>query len=208
MTLVPELQAAVDNAQKGEMRGLHQMILGPAPSGKTTQARAYAEALAAKGIGGKVSELDISMLKYVGDAARIFATAKGGTLVIDELEKTDSSQRREILSHAVRAISDGDTLVIITGALSLENDMEMEPGLSRRMNKPVILDRQLTRLEMNAFNDARRTAREAADRERIAQEKRAQRVAEWKAAKNEDLLPGKSYAAPKTARFRKPEGAR
>ena len=206
MTLHPELQLAVDTATPGSLRGLHQMILGPAPSGKTTQARAYADALAVKGFGGKVSEFDISMLRFVGDTAKIFESAKGGTLVVDELEKADSSQRREILSHIVQAISDGGTLIIVTGAVSLENDMEMEPGLSRRMNKPVILDRQLTRAEMKAFNDARGEEREAAERERKVQEQRAQRVAEWKAAKNEDLQPKKSYVAPKTARFRKPQG--
>lgn len=206
MTLVPELQAAVDNAQAGDLRRLHQMILGPAPSGKTTQAHEYAEALAAKGLGGKLSLIDTSSIQYVGSAGKIFKEAKGGTIIIDELEKTIPTLRNEILAHIVRAISDNDTLVIITGAISLENDIAMDPGLQRRMvNKPVLMERQFTREEMNTFNAERRAARAARDEEEQRRLQRAQRLAEWKSAKTEDLRPVKPITAPKTARFRKPE---
>ena len=205
MTLHPELQLAVETATQGNLRGLHQMILGPSRSGKTTQAHAYVGALAAKGFERKLVEFNTSDLKFVGDTGKIFAAAKGGAIIIDELEHADSTQRREVLQHIVRAISDGDTLVVLTGAISLENDMEMDPGLSRRMSKPVMLDRQLTRPEMEAFDNARRAEHEAAERERQVRELRAQRVAEWKTAKNEDLQPRQPHSAPGTARFRKPQ---
>lgn len=207
MSLLPELQAAVDQAQAGDLRGLHLMILGPSPSGKSTQAHAYAEALVEKGLAGSMREFDFSRAKYVGIAGQMFNEAKGGVLLIDELEKSAPELRREILFHVLRAISDGDTLVIITGAASLENDVASDPGLQRRMNKPIILDKQFTRAEMDAFNADRRSQRDIAKAERKKQEDRALRVAEWKAAKNEDLRPQTPIAAPKTARFRKPEVA-
>lgn len=205
MTLIPELQAAVDKAQAGDLQGLHQMILGPSPSGKTTQANAYAEALMTKGVTGSLRMLDINQIKFVGNLGQVFNEAKGGVLLIDELEKTEATQRREILSHVVRAVSDGDTLIIITGAVSLENDLAMEPALQRRMGPPVILDKKFTRAEMEAFKAAHNARRDA---EHEMQEVRAQRMAEWKTATAEDLRPRKAYTAPKTARFRKPEVVR
>ena len=207
MSLLPELQAAVDKAQAGDLRGLHQALLGPGPSGKTTQAHEYAAALAVKGVGGQVHDLEISQLKFVGDIGRQFTAAKGGTLVIDELQNTSETQRREVMAHIVRAISDNDTLVIMTGALSLENDIDMDPGLKRRMNPPIIFDRIFTRAEMDGYREAQRVQRMAREQEQQEQALRAQRVAEWKAAKNEDLRPAKPITAPKTARFRKPEVA-
>lgn len=205
MILVPQLQAAVDKAQAGDLHGLHQIILGPAMSGKTTQAHGYVTALANKGGIGKMLRRDASDIKFVGDVTRIFKDAKGGALVFDELERVDATTRREILAHMVRAISENDTLIIVTGAISLENDMEMEAGLKRRMNTPIMLDRSFTQDEMRAHNAAEAAQRDARDDAARREQARAQRVAEWKAAKNEDLRPHKSHAAPKTARFRKPQ---
>lgn len=202
MTLIPELQAAVDRAQAGNLRGMHQMILGPSPSGKSTQARAYAKALAEKGVVGPLREIDISVLRFVHSIGDEFSAAKGGVLLIDELEKSGADQRREVLAHVVRAISEGDTLVIITGAVSLEKDRDMDAGLQQRMNKPIILDRQFTVPQMDAYNA---TGRDLFAEEKTAQAMRAQRIAEWKEAKTEDLRPLKPIIAPKTARFRKPQ---
>ncbi len=203
MTLHPELQTAVDNAKQGDLRGLHQAILGPERSGKTTQAHDYATALAAKTGISKMLQRDVRDLKFVGSAAQMFADAKGGALILDELEKADATLRREILSYAVRAISDNDTLIIITGAISLENDIAMDEGLKRRMNEPIMLDRSFTQAEMTAYNAAEAAKHAARDEEHRKVAMRAERLAEWKAAKNEDLRPHQSHAAPKTARFRK-----
>lgn len=205
MTLHAELQAAVDKAQPDDLRGLHQVILGPERSGKTTQAQDYVTALAKKGRVSKMLQRDPRDLRLVGAAAQMFSDAKGGALILDALEQADPALRREILAHAVRAISDNDTLIIITGAISLENDIDMDPGLKRRMNTPIMLDRSFTQAEMLAHDAAKVAERTARDEAHRRETMRAQRLAEWKTAKNEDLQPHKSHVAPKTARFRKPQ---
>ncbi len=216
MTLLPELQASVDNAVKGSHRGLHHAILGPSPSGKSTQARAYADALAAKGFDGKLHILEPAGLKFFGQSIGIFQQAKGGIIIIDELERLPDPFKKEVLQGAMHAIAHDKTVVIFTGAASLERDiLDSDPGMTHRLNKPIILTQQFTQQEMDDYHAAEKLAeierqKPAEQRQREAAEKRmaevaAQRRAEWKAAKNEDLQPRKKMAAPKTARFSKPQ---
>ncbi|HYD18921.1 MAG TPA: hypothetical protein VEF76_10625 [Patescibacteria group bacterium] len=199
MTLLPELQESVDRATRGSFKGLHQVIAGPSPSGKTTQARAYIEALRQKGSSGNTAiftnAVDWRNTAWM-DIENAFKNAKGGVLVIDELEKAEPAFQRIVTTRATQAIEDGDTLLIFTGAPEILDVIRGYPGLHRRLNAPIVLTRQFTEDDMEEFS---------IQRQQIENQRRtaALRQAEWKEAKDEDLRPHKKMAAPKTARFRR-----
>lgn len=201
MTLLAELQAAANSAAPGDFTGLHQMILGPSPSGKTTQAREYLAALAQKGFDIKGATFAIA--RHWRDenwqtVADTFERAKGRILIVEELEKADASIQKMAAAKLAKMMADNDTLVMVTGAAGLA-DLYGATALRERMNAPVTLPRRFTPEEQAAYNAFMQ----------LPPEERAQRQrkAEWKEARDADLRPVKIIAAPATARFRKPEGA-
>lgn len=206
MSLLPELQEKVDNAGADGMQGLHHMILGPSPSGKTTQAREYVTALQDKGMQiGPMTFVNAadwkswSDFQQLGDALK---KAKGGALVIDELEKASDQMLRSTVSQIMLATTNNDTLVIVTGQPSLTSLFQLDTELEKRLGKPVVLTHKLTRDEMEEYT-AQQSAKDNARREEVLATQ--QRVAEWRDARDEDLRPRTTFAAPKTARFRKPQ---
>lgn len=206
MALLPELQEKVDNAGAGGMQGLHGMILGPSPSGKTTQAREYITALQGKGLNiGPVRFVNAadwqswSDFQSFGDALK---EAKGGAIVIDELEKADDRMLRSTIAQIMLATTNNDTLVIITGQPSLSSMFQLDTALEKRIGKPVVLTHQLTRDEREEYEVQKRAADNARRQNVLATQRR---VAEWRDARDEDLRPQGKFTAPKTARFRKPQ---
>lgn len=201
MTLLPELKTAAENAVPGDFKGLHHMLLGPSPSGKTTQAREYLAALAQKGFDIKPATFAIA--RHWRDenwqtVADTFERAKGHILIVEELEKADASIQRMVAAKLAKMMADNDTLVMVTGAAELAG-LFSSTALQQRMNPPVILPRGFTPEEQAEYNAFMQLPIE----ERVQR----QRKAEWKEARDADLRPVKVIAAPKTARFRKPEGS-
>lgn len=202
MTLLPELQAAADTATPGDLKGLHHMILGPSPSGKTTQARGYLAALAEKGFDIKAATF--ALARHWRDenwqtVADTFERAKGRILIVEELEKADASIQKMVAAKLAKMMADNDTLVMVTGAPELTALLDNNTSLQQRMNPPITLTHRFTadeQAEYNAFMQLPATERAT-----------LQRKAEWKEARDADLRPVKPIAAPKTAHFRKPEGA-
>lgn len=204
MALLPALQATADRAAPGDFRGLHHVILGPSPSGKTTQVREYIEALRAKNVLTKTSMFASAAHWRDSDwqsVADAFEHAKGSILVIDELEKADMRIQQMVAHKMVKAISDNDTLIVVTGATSLQNLSDLDPGLASRMNPPIILTHQFTTDDIEQYKIDKTDAIQGRSPKDI-------RIAEWRAAKDADLRPRRRITAPKTARFRKPEVSR
>ncbi len=206
MSLLPELQEKVDNAGADGMQGLHRMILGPSPSGKTTQARNYITALQDKGVNiGPVRFVNAADWQNWSDFQSFGDTlkeAKGGAIVIDELEKADDRMLRSTVAQIMLATTNNDTLVIVTGQPSLSSLFKIDTQLEKRLGKPILLMHKLNHDDMEEF----RAQKSAADNaRRAAVLATQQRVAEWRDARDEDLRPRTTFAAPKTARFRKPQ---
>lgn len=199
MALLPELQAASDRATPGDFSGLHQMLLGPSPSGKTTQVREYIEALREKNVLTKTSMFASAAHWRDSDwqsVADAFEHAKGSILVLDELEKADARIQQMVAHKMVKAMSDNDTLIVVTGAVSLENLKDLDAGLASRMNPPIILTHKFTTDEIEQYK---------IDKTSVIHGKTQMdpRIAEWRAAKDADLRPRRRFAAPNTARFSK-----
>lgn len=203
MTLLPALQTAADNAVAGDFKGLHQMILGPSPSGKTTQAREYLAALAQKGFNTKPATFAIA--RHWRDenwqtVADTFERAKGRILIVEELEKADAGIQKMVAAKLAKMMADNDTLVMVTGAPELSALFDSHTSLQKHMNPPVTLSRRFTAEEQAEYNAVMQLPAE--------ERKTRQRKAEWREARDADLRPVKPITAPKTASFRKPEGAR
>ena len=205
MTLLPELQSSVDTAGASGIAGLHRVILGPSPSGKTTQAHEYIAALQAKGIGiSHVASINVADWSGWGDfqdLGHCLQKAKGGAILIEELDKATDEMLRAAVTQIVRTTAKNDTLVIVMGQPSLTSIYQMNTQLEERLNKPIVLTHKLTPDEREEFNMQKNAADNARRQKALASQ---QRVEEWRTARDEDLRPRSKLAAPKTARFRKP----
>lgn len=194
-----ELQDAVDAAQSGNISGLHQTVIGPPGSGKVFYAGKYAKALQEKGIAAGWQQIDAGVLQlFAGQRLSDKFRGAGGIVVIDDLDKAEKTMRDALVAEIIATIDRRDTVVILTGAPSLENFISRDTALAARL--PVAINVEQISSEQIARAEAVRKAHAQREKER------AQRIADWKTAKDEDLRPKTPIAAPRTARFRKPEG--
>jgi len=162
--------------------------------------------LQAKGIGiSHVASINVADWSGWGDFQNLghcLQQAKGGAILIEELDKATDEMLRAAVTQIVRTTAKNDTLVIVMGQPSLTSIYQMNTQLEKRLNKPIILTHKLTPDEREEFNMQKNAADNARRQKALAAQ---QRVEEWRTARDEDLRPRSKLAAPKTARFRKPQ---
>jgi nucleoside-triphosphatase THEP1 len=144
------LAAAAAIKGSGRLASLHCAIGGPPCSGKTTQAREYAEALAERGvILGTFKFISCAERNNFADYDSVFKEAQRGAVIIDEVEKADSSS--SLLHRAVQALASGECLVIFTGtAEGVKKLVGNDPALGNRI-RFVMTEQSFTREECRAY---------------------------------------------------------
>jgi SpoVK/Ycf46/Vps4 family AAA+-type ATPase len=125
--LTGALEAAVDTVSHGPGQpvvGPHVLIAGPPATGQNLAARLYARALAAAGIGsGGVNVVHIDELtgtdgwqrNPIGALAEVWADARGGVLVIENLDQlvVGETTGTGLLDAIRRRLSDHDTVTLM-----------------------------------------------------------------------------------------------
>lgn len=198
MTLAPELQRAVDIADAFDKRGTSQAILGPSPSGKTTMAIEYAEALKQKGVSDTIMLRDARKLDdndaFAG--VNLFTEAEDSILIIEHLGEASATTQGRIAAAIAGAIERESTVVIVTGGDALQ-DMLQKNHLASRFGTPVTLEKlspeQIAEYKMTPEQRA------AAQAERDA---RDHRLNEWRDAKDISLATTRAVSSPMTAVFK------
>lgn len=198
MTIAPELQRAVDIADAFDKRGTSQAIIGPSPSGKTTMAIEYAEALKAKGVSDTIILRDARKLDDNDPFAgvNLFTEAEDSILIIEHLGAASGITQGRVAAGIAGAIESESTVVIVTGGDDLQ-DMLQKNHLTSRFGTPVVLEK-LTDAQIAEY---RMTPEEraAAEAERNA---RDHRLSEWREAKDISLATTRTMASPPTAVFK------
>lgn len=198
MTLTPQLQRAVDIADPWDKRGTSQAIIGPSPSGKTTMAIEYAEALKAKGVSDTVMLRDARKLDDNDPFAgvKFFQEAADSILIIEHLGESSAITQGRIAAGIAGAMESESTVVIVTGGDALQ-DMLQKNHLTSRFGTPVVLEK----LSDEQIAEYRMTPEEraAAEQEKTA---RQQRLGEWREAKDISLATTRAIASPPTAVFK------
>ncbi len=198
MTLDARLQRSADSASAFDKRGTSQAIIGPSPSGKTTQAIEYAEALKEKGVSGTVMLRDARKLDdndaFAG--VKLFEDADHAILVIEHLGEASAITQARIASGIAGAIERESTVVIVTGGDDLQ-DMLQKNHIASRFGVPVTLEK----LAPEQIADYHRTPAEKAiaEQERVARE---QRLNEWRDAADISLATTRAMPSPRTAVFK------
>ncbi|HYD18922.1 MAG TPA: ATP-binding protein [Patescibacteria group bacterium] len=200
-----KLQNTLNAAGANTATPLHQFIVGPPQSGRTTQAEAYAQALVARGWAGNAQNgaafytLSFRDVNSPSDVAEAFAAAMGGVLVIDHLAGTIGAATAAQQALRARMIEAFDlkqlTLVFISTPRDLADAMREMPELSQRLRTTVNMPHTLSPAEIAQYHA-----------DTAASDLRRRRIAEWKIAKDQDLRPQDRIAAPHTARFTRPGG--
>lgn len=198
MTLTPELQRAVDIADAFDKRGTSQAITGPSPSGKTTMAIEYAEALKAKGVSDTIILRDARKLddNDAFAAVNLFVEAEDSILIIEKLDEASAISQGRLAASIAGAIERENTVVIVTGGDRLLDTLKRE-HLESRFGTPVALEK----LTDDQIAEYRMTPAEraAAQAERDARE---QRLNEWRDAKEISLATTRAVASPMPAVFK------
>lgn len=203
--IVAELQApfrqAILDAAAKKGKKLHQLIVGPLSSGKTTAAHDYAAALAEAGLAsGQVVEIHYHEQLDYDAAEERFKKAKGGVIVIDDITRhvDDASLPHPVTGFMWRALAGTETTVILTGYKDRMEEFAStaQPDQRPLLPEPVEMEKSYSFDERQAF----RNPGEAARQKRAA---RRNIAAEWKDAQASPAL-AKPVRAPKTARFKNP----
>lgn len=198
MTITPELQRAVDIAEAMDKRGTSQAIIGPSPSGKTTMAIEYAEALKAKGVSDTIMLRDARKLDdndaFAG--VNLFTEAADSILIIEHLGEASAITQGRIAASIAGAIESESTVVIVTGGDALQ-DMLQKNRLASRFGTPVTLEKLSPEqiAEYNMTPEERAAAQASRDA-------RDQRLNEWRDAKEISLATTRTLASPPTAVFK------
>jgi hypothetical protein len=198
MTLTPELQRAVDIADAFDKRGTSQAITGPSPSGKTTMAIEYAEALKAKGVSDTIILRDARKLDDNDPfaAVNLFTEAEDSILIIEKLDDASRITQARLAASIAGAIERESTVVIVTGSGNLQ-DMLKREHLESRFGTPVALEK-LTEEQIAEYRMTP-AERAAADAARTEQQKR---LSEWREARDINLATTRAVASPPTAVFK------
>lgn len=139
--------------KSGSPRGLSQLIVGPNQSGKSTEARDYAKALAAAGLVAKkdpVIVLDQGM-RSRNDWIELFKSAEGGVLIIDDIPRQVKGPEANVVTDLMlHALDESKCAVVLIG-----NDDEMmdfldgcRPELRARLPAAIETNRPLTEEEI------------------------------------------------------------
>ena len=198
MTLAPELQRAVDIADAFDKRGTSQAIIGPSPSGKTTMAIEYAEALKVKGVSDTIMMRDARKLddNDAFAAVNLFTEAEDSILIIEHLGDASAITQGRIAAGIAGAVERESAVVIVTGGDALQ-DMLQKNHLASRFGTPVMLEK-LTPEQVAKYNMTPEE-RLAAQAERTARE---DRLNEWRENKGINLATTRSLTSPPTAVFK------
>lgn len=200
-----KLAQALDRAAAETETKLHQFIVGPAGSGRTTQAEAYAAELIARGFANQTrSRKDFETVSFdnpgdVSAVTKLMGDAAGGVLIVDNFKPRHDMEDGQKLLHnrLVRAIDQQTTTVVFISTPSdLAEALRNMPEISARLRTTVNTPKTFTPDEVAVYHHDLREG----DRNR-------QRIAEWQEARDHDLRPKEKIAAPQTARFTKPGGA-
>lgn len=181
---------------------LHQFIVGPAGSGRTTQAHNYAAELIARGFASQTrSRKDFETVSFdnpgdVNAVTKLMGDAHGGVLIVENFRSRHDRDDGQKLLHnrLVRAIDQQTvTVVFISTPAELAEALRNMPEISQRLRTTINTPKTFTPDEIAAYHYDLR-----------ADERARQRIAEWQAAKDHELRPKDKIAAPHTARFTKP----
>lgn len=154
MPLKQEFEEAIEAAlERRKKRGagddaarpfLHQAIAGPPNSGKSYLARQYIRALVENGmVEDKVHEFYFPG-KFMQETTHTAARAKGGVLLIDDINSlptVNTHERNALRELAEIIIRNECTVVMLCAEDTLRHFMDDE-GIKRRMNRPVILKQE------------------------------------------------------------------
>lgn len=172
----PYQQPILQHTAMGLGANLHrlaQIIVGPPASGKTTEAHAYAEALAA----AKIVDKKPAVVAYAGNHQRrdewieLFKSAEKGVLIIDEIYRLPhDSLVNDLL---LNALDESKCVVILTGEADKMKKYfdEGRPELRARLPAFIETEKAFTREEMASYHQKR-------DEERRIREREAARLAE------------------------------
>ncbi len=199
-----KLTQTLDKAAAETETKLHQFIVGPAGSGRTTQAEAYAAEMVARGFANQTrSRKDFETVSFdnpgdVNAVTKLMGDATGGVLIVEDFRTRHDRDDGQKLLHnrLVRAIDQQTTTVVfISTPADLAEALRNMPEISARLRTTINMPKAFTPEEIAAYHFDRKEG----DRNR-------QRITEWKEARDEDLRPKERIAAPHTARFVKPGG--
>lgn len=174
---------------------LHQVLTGPAGSGKTYQATRYAGALAAEGLTSKdAGHLTIDCSHLRDTLARSLVVDRlrkldRGVVIVDEIDKLDDVMGPLLAGALVERMDAGKIVVILTGPEgATDKFLQDNPELAARLPQPLSLTKPPTA-------------------EELAEMKRQNIISEWQGMKTIAVQVGKPVKAPGTARFRKKDPA-
>ncbi len=205
LALHEKLTETLDRAAADTGTKMHQFIVGPAGSGRTTQAQDYAAEMIARGFANQTrSRKDFEIVPFdnpgdVSAVTKLMGDATGGVLIVENFRaRHDSNDAQKLLhNRLVRAMDQQTTTVVFISTPSdLAEALRNMPEISARLRTTVNTPKTFTPEEIAAYHHDQKEG----DRNR-------QRIAEWKEARDEDLRPKDKIAAPHTARFVKPGGA-
>ncbi len=205
MTLHEKLTETLDRAALDSGQKLHQFIVGPPQSGRTTQAEAYAAVLIARGLARQTrSRKDFETVSFddpgdINAVTKLMGDATGGVLIVDRFRKRHDIDDGQKLLHnrLVRAIDQRTaTVVFISTPADMAEALRNMPEIAQRLRTTVNTPKTYTPEETAAYHY-----------DLQADERSRQRIAEWQEAKDRDLRPREKITAPQTARFQKPGGA-
>ncbi len=196
-----KLTEMLDKAAANTGTKMHQFIVGPAGSGRTTQAQGYAAEMIARGFANQTrSRKDFETVSFdnpgdVNAVTKLMGDATGGVLIVENFRPRHDGDDGQRLLHnrLVRAIDQRTTtIVFISTPADLAEALRNMPEISQRLRTTINTPKTFTPEEIAAYHD------DLKEGDRIRQ-----RSAEWKEARDEDLRPRAELTAPKTARFRK-----
>lgn len=205
LALHEKLTEMLDRAAADTGTKMHQFITGPAGSGRTTQAQNYAAEMIARGFANQTrSRKDFETVDFdnpgdVTAVTKLMGDAAGGVLIVENFQPRHDREDGQKLLHnrLVRAIDQRTvTVVFISTPAVLAEALRNMPEISQRMRTSINMQKTFTPDEIAAYHYDLQT-----------DERARQRLAEWREAKDHDLRPKDKITAPKTARFRKPQGA-
>jgi chromosomal replication initiation ATPase DnaA len=117
---------------------LHQAIVGPPNTGKTYLAKQYIRALQQNGLANK--NIVLAEPRYYDQIIGDIRQAKGGVLLVDGWRGLyGADMQGNALPHLREAIVKNECTVILLGDEKFLADITRDPGISRRMNPPIIL---------------------------------------------------------------------